>query len=71
MIRPNQKKIKEFEAMVKSLRRGDKVVTGGGIIGVISKIENDEVLVVEIAPDVKIRVMARDDLERDQQNRRQ
>ncbi len=57
VFRPNQKKIKEYEEMVKALRRGDRVVTGGGIIGVISKIENDEVLVVEIAPEVKIRVM--------------
>jgi preprotein translocase subunit YajC len=57
MIRPNQKKIKEYEAMIKALRRGDRVVTGGGIIGVISKIENDDVLVVEIAPDIKVRVM--------------
>jgi preprotein translocase subunit YajC len=57
MIRPNQKKIKEYETMVKALRRGDRVVTGGGIIGVISKIENDDVLVIEIAPEVKVRVM--------------
>jgi preprotein translocase subunit YajC len=57
MIRPNQKKIKEYEEMVKALRRGDRIVTGGGIIGIISKIENDDVLVVEIAPDVKVRVM--------------
>ncbi len=57
VFRPNQKKIKEYEAMIKALRRGDRVVTGGGIIGVISKIENDDVLVVEIAPDIKVRVM--------------
>ncbi len=57
MIRPNQRKIKEYDAMTKALRRGDRVVTGGGIIGVISKIENDEVLVIEIAPEVKVRVM--------------
>lgn len=57
VFRPNQKKIKEYETMIKALRRGDRIVTGGGVIGVISKIENDEVLVVEIAPEVKIRVM--------------
>lgn len=57
MIRPNQRKIKEYEEMTKALKRGDRVVTGGGIVGVISKIENDEILVVEIAPDVKVRVM--------------
>jgi preprotein translocase subunit YajC len=57
MIRPNQKRIKEFESMVKGLKRGDRVVTGGGIIGIITKIENDDVLLVEIAPDVKVRIM--------------
>jgi preprotein translocase subunit YajC len=57
MIRPNQKKIKDYEEMVKSLRRGDRIVTGGGVIGVITKVENDDVLVVEIAPEIKVRVM--------------
>ena len=57
LIRPNQKKIKDHTAMLSALRRGDKVVTGGGVIGVIQKIEGDDVLVVEVAPDIKIRVM--------------
>jgi preprotein translocase subunit YajC len=57
LIRPNQKKIKEQELMFKALRRGDKIVTGGGVIGVIQKIEGDDVLVIEVAPDIKIRVM--------------
>ena len=43
--------------MVKGLKRGDRVVTGGGVIGVITKIESDDVLVVEVAPEIKIRVM--------------
>lgn len=43
--------------MIKSLKRGDKVVTAGGVLGVIQKIEDDNILVVEIAPEVKIRVM--------------
>lgn len=57
IIRPNQKKISDHDKMVKALRRGDKVVTAGGIIGVISKVEDDNVLVVEIADEVKIRVV--------------
>lgn len=57
IIRPNQKKIKDHEDMVKALRRGDKVVTAGGVIGVISKIEDDNVLVLEIADEVKVRVV--------------
>ena len=57
LIRPNQKKIKEHETMLKALRRGDKVVTGGGVIGVIQKMEGDDILVIEVAHDIKIRVM--------------
>ena len=58
LIRPNQKRIKDHEGMVKALRRGDKVVTAGGIVGVISKVEEENnVLIVEIAENVKVRVM--------------
>lgn len=56
LIRPQQKRLREHDGLIKSLRRGDKVVTGGGIIGLIQKVE-DDVLVIEIAPEVKIRVM--------------
>lgn len=57
LIRPNQKKIKEHNDMVSALRRGDKVVTSGGIIGTISKVEDDSIVVLEIAENVKVRVM--------------
>jgi preprotein translocase subunit YajC len=57
IIRPNQKKIKDHEDMIKALRRGDKVVTAGGVIGVIHKVEDDNVLVLEIADNVKVRVI--------------
>lgn len=57
VIRPSQKKIKDHEGMIKALRRGDKVVTAGGVIGVISKLEDDNVIVLEIADNVKIRVV--------------
>ncbi|MEI6730070.1 MAG: preprotein translocase subunit YajC [Pseudomonadota bacterium] len=57
IIRPNQNKIKSHENMVKDLRRGDKVVTGGGVIGTVIKIEDDNIVVVEIAPEVKIKVI--------------
>ncbi len=56
LIRPQQKKLREHEAVVKGLHRGDKIVTAGGIIGVIHKVDED-VLVIEIAPDVRIRVV--------------
>ncbi|HYH38358.1 MAG TPA: preprotein translocase subunit YajC [Azospirillum sp.] len=56
LIRPQQKKQKEHKAMLDSIRRGDRVVTGGGIIGTVSKVDNDE-LQVEIAEGVKVRCL--------------
>ena len=57
LIRPNQQKIKNHDDMIKALRRGDKVVTAGGVIGVINKIEDDNIIVLEIAENVRIRVI--------------
>jgi preprotein translocase subunit YajC len=56
LIRPQQKKAKDHKAMLANLRRGDRVITGGGILGTVSKVQGDEVA-VEIAPDVKVRVL--------------
>ena len=55
LIRPQQKKAREHETMVQNLRRGDEVVTTGGIHGRIQAIA-DKVLTVEIAPNVRIRL---------------
>jgi preprotein translocase subunit YajC len=58
MIRPQQKKQKAHQAMVRAAKRGDRIVTSGGLLGVISKAnEADNDVEVEIAKDVKIRVM--------------
>ena len=57
LIRPQQKKAKEHKAMVEALRRGDQVLTQGGILGKVSKVNDDGVLEVEIADGVKVRVM--------------
>lgn len=58
MIRPQQKKQKEHQAMIRAAKRGDRIVTSGGILGVITKAnEADNDVEVEIAKDVKIRVM--------------
>ena len=58
MIRPQQKKQKEHQALVRAAKRGDRIVTSGGILGVISKANDaDNDVEVEIAKDVKIRVM--------------
>tara|TARA_R110000803_G_scaffold193079_1_gene256016 strand:- start:139 stop:621 length:483 start_codon:yes stop_codon:yes gene_type:complete len=56
LIRPQQKKMKQHREMLAAVRRGDKVITGGGIIGTVTKVENDEELTVEIAKDIKVKV---------------
>lgn len=57
LIRPQQRKMKEHKAMLEALRRGDKVVTGGGIIGTITKVGPDDEIVVEIAEGVRVRAV--------------
>ena len=49
MIRPQQKRIKEHQAMVEALRRGDQVVTQGGLIGKVTKVKEDNEIEVELA----------------------
>lgn len=56
LIRPQQKKMKEHREMLAAVRRGDKVVTGGGIIGTVSKVVSDDELQVEIAEGVRVRI---------------
>lgn len=57
LIRPQQKKVKEHQAMVSALRRGDQVVTQGGLIGKVSKVKDDNEVEVEVAEGVKVRVV--------------
>ena len=57
LIRPQQKKIKEHKNMVDNLRRGDKVLTQGGIIGKITKVKEGEEIEVELTKDVKVSVI--------------
>ncbi len=57
LIRPQQKKAKDHQAMVQALRRGDQVITQGGIFGKVVKVKDDGELEVEIADGVKIRVV--------------
>lgn len=56
LIRPQQKKAKEHKAMLEAVRRGDKIVTGGGIVGTVTKVIDDNEVTVEIAEGVKVRV---------------
>ncbi len=58
LIRPQQKKMREHQQMIESLKKGDTVVTGGGIVGKITKVEALENTVqVEIAPGVQVKVV--------------
>ena len=58
LIRPQQKRAKQHKAMVDALRRGDKVITAGGLKGVVSKaVEGQDSVEVEIAKDVKVSIV--------------
>ena len=57
LIRPQQKKVKEHQAMVEAVRRGDQIITQGGIIGKVTKVKEDGEVEVEIAEGVKVRVI--------------
>ena len=57
LIRPQQKKQKEHKAMIASVRRGDRVVTGGGIFGTVTKVVNEQEIQVEIADGVRVKIL--------------
>ena len=57
LIRPQQKKVKEHKKMVESLKRGDKVITTGGIVGNIERIIDNDKVEVSISDDVKVEVI--------------
>ena len=57
LIRPQQKKLKEHQSMVDALRRGDQVVTAGGIVGKVTKVREDTEIEIEIATGVSVRVV--------------
>jgi len=57
MIRPQQKRAKLHQEMVKNLRKGDSVVTSGGTVGKVTKLVDDEQIEIEIADGVRVRQM--------------
>ena len=57
LIRPQQKKVKEHKAMVESLKRGDKVITSGGITGTVERLIDNDKVEVEIADNVKVEIV--------------
>ena len=56
IIRPSQKKQKEHREMLAAIRRGDKVVTGGGIFGTVTKVVSDDEVQVEISDGVRVKI---------------
>jgi len=57
LIRPQQKKAKEHKIMVANLKRGDKVVTSGGIVGTVERVMENDKAEIEISEDVKVEIV--------------
>jgi preprotein translocase subunit YajC len=57
ILRPQQKRVKQHAEMVKNVRRGDSVVTSGGLVGKVTKVVDDDQIEIEIADGVRIRQM--------------
>ena len=55
ILRPQQKRAKQHQEMVKNLRRGDNVVTSGGLVGRVTKVVDDDQIEIEIADGVRVR----------------
>ena len=57
LIRPQQKKVKEHKAMVEALKRGDKVITSGGIVGTVERVIDNEKVEVQISENVNVEIV--------------
>jgi preprotein translocase subunit YajC len=57
LIRPQQQKAKQQKAMLSAIRRGDRVVTGGGLIGTVAKVSGDEEVLIDLAEGVRVRAV--------------
>ena len=57
LIRPQQKKVKEHKIMVANLKRGDKVVSSGGIVGTVERVMENDKAEIEISEDVKVEIV--------------
>jgi len=55
ILRPQQRKVREHQEMVKAVRRGDTVVTNGGLVGKVTKVVDDNLIEIEIADGVRVR----------------
>ena len=56
LIRPQQRKVKQHKEMLSNLKRGDKIITSGGIIGTINKVADNRELIVEVSENVEIKI---------------
>ena len=56
LIRPQQKKVKQHREMLNNLRRGDKIITSGGIIGIVNKVADNRELLVQVSENVEIKI---------------
>ena len=57
LIRPQQKKVKEHKSMVAALKRGDEVITSGGIVGIIERVHEDDKIDLSISENVTVKVV--------------
>ena len=57
LIRPQQKRVKAHKAMVESLKRGDEVITSGGIIGIVDRVMEDDRIEVTIGENTKVQII--------------
>ena len=57
LIRPQQKKVKEHKLMVENLKRGDKVITSGGIVGTVERVMENDKLEIQISESVKVEIV--------------
>ena len=57
LIRPQQKRVKDHRAMVQGLKRGDEVITSGGIIGIVDKVYEDDKIDVILGDNVKVQII--------------
>ena len=57
LIRPQQKRVKDHKVMVESLKRGDEVITSGGIIGVVDRVMDDDRVEVTIGENTKVQII--------------
>ena len=57
LIRPQQKRVKDHKAMVEALKRGDEIITSGGIIGVVDRVMEDDRIEVVIGDDTKVQII--------------